>query len=273
MLLNLCLTTLAVAITPTWAARGRIVPRGSPIPSPTYAAIGGALDLPEPTSGPKLSNKAKEVGAFNADRVTIRITNAFGWNLPISYNSNAGSPTIIGNPPAGTLLADTNTNVVVPRNFAGAIFIGKTFNPANSKIEVSFSSPQDYRPGLDVSYVDGYSVPITCSCGGLPVTGCNIPLFRTGRTCAQQGPGDKVICYNPRKTVDAGPADPFFQPCQGAAYTYPNDHQANAFGKCDNGDIQCCVGIGCSSPRQQHGKRSFEEWRSGNETEIPAGLA
>ncbi|KAL8914856.1 MAG: hypothetical protein Q9172_007018, partial [Xanthocarpia lactea] len=121
MLLNLCLTTLAVAIVPTWAARGRLAPRGSPIPSPTYAfgtAIGGAHDLPEPTPGPKISNKAKEFGAFNADRITIGITNAFGWNLPILYNSNAGSPTIIGNPPAGTLLAGTNTNVVVPRDFA-----------------------------------------------------------------------------------------------------------------------------------------------------------
>lgn len=126
---------------------------------------------------------------------------------------------------------------------SGAIFIGKSFDPANSKIEISFSPPQNYRPGVDVSYVDGYSVPITCSCGGVPVTGCNIPLFLQGRTCPQPGPGDKVICYNPKKVINNGPADPFFQPCQGAAYTYPNDHTANAFGKCDSGDIQCCVGV------------------------------
>ncbi|KAL8985264.1 MAG: hypothetical protein Q9205_001000, partial [Flavoplaca limonia] len=158
-----------------------------------------------------------------------------------------GSPTIIGNPSTNTFLAGSNTQIVVTRNFAGAIFIGKSFDPANSKIEISFSPPQNYRPGVDVSYVDGYSVPITCSCGGVPVTGCNIPLFLQGRTCPRPGPGDKVICYNPKKVVDNGPADPFFQPCQGAAYTYPNDHTANGFGKCDSGDIQCCVGFLCGA--------------------------
>ncbi|KAL8948849.1 MAG: hypothetical protein Q9183_007651, partial [Haloplaca sp. 2 TL-2023] len=117
----------------------------------------------------------------------------------------------------------------------------KNYDPANSKIEVSFKSNQNWRPGLDVSYVDGYGVPITCSCSGVPVTGCNIPLFQRG-TCPRQGPGDRAICYNPKKTVVGGPADPFFQPCQGAAYTYPDDHTANAFGKCDSGNIQCCVG-------------------------------
>ncbi|KAL8724210.1 MAG: hypothetical protein Q9166_008076 [cf. Caloplaca sp. 2 TL-2023] len=239
------LTAVALAISPA-LARGRVAPRGSPGPSPTYTfdtAVGGASGLPLATPAPNLSDKAKEDSALDADRLTVRITNAFGLDLPISYNSNAGSPTIIGNPLSGTFRAAANTNVVVPRNFAGAIFIGKTFDPANSKIEVSFSAPQGYRPGLDVSYVDGYGVPITCSCAGVPFTGCNIPLFRTGRTCPRQGPGDRVICYNPKKTVNGGPADPFFQPCQGSAYTYPDDHAANAFGKCDNGDIQCCVGV------------------------------
>ncbi|KAI4105227.1 MAG: hypothetical protein LQ339_003558 [Xanthoria mediterranea] len=249
MIFSLYLTALAIAIVPVWA-RGRLAPRGSPSPSPTSifgTAVGGAFDQRKPTFAPVLANMAKnmakEAGAFNGDRLTVKITNAFGWDLPISYQSNVGSPTIIGNPSTNTFLAGSNTQVVVTRNFAGAIFIGKSFDPANSKIEISFSAPQGYRPGVDVSYVDGYSVPITCSCGGVPVTGCNIPLFRTGRTCPQNGPGDKVICYNPKKTINGGPADPFFQPCQGAAYTYPEDHAANAYGKCDNGDIQCCVGV------------------------------
>ncbi|KAL8755492.1 MAG: hypothetical protein Q9199_003602 [Rusavskia elegans] len=254
MLVSLSLTALAIAIAPAWA-RGRLALRGSPIPSPTSTfgtAIGGALDLPEPTIAPDLANRAKEVGAFDGDRLTVKITNAFGWDLPISYQSNVGSPTIIGNPSTNTFLAGSNTQVVVTRNFAGAIFIGKSFDPANSKIEISFNAPQGYRPGVDVSYVDGYSVPITCSCGGVPVTGCNIPLFRTGRTCPQNGPGDKVICYNPKKLINAGPADPFFQPCQGAAYTYPDDHRANAYGKCDGGDIQCCVGVSVHTALVKH---------------------
>ncbi|KAL8711868.1 MAG: hypothetical protein Q9220_003812 [cf. Caloplaca sp. 1 TL-2023] len=234
------LMTLALAIGPSTSRR--LVPRGSPLPTspaPTLGiAIGGALDMPTPTAAPDFAFRAP---ALNADQLTVRITNSFGFNLPISYNSNAGSPGIIGNPGAG--IFGQSTAIVVPRNFAGAIFIGKTYDPANSKIEVSFESPQGYRPGLDVSYVDGYGIPITCSCDGIPVTGCNIPLFRTGRTCPQQGPGDRVICYNPKVNVENGPADYFFQPCQGSAFTYPADQGANAYGRCDSGNIQCCVGV------------------------------
>ncbi|KAL8672834.1 MAG: hypothetical protein Q9168_002710 [Polycauliona sp. 1 TL-2023] len=270
MILNLCLTTLAVAIVPAWA-RGRIALRGSPLPSPTYA-FGSpieVLDLPEPTIAPDLANRAAEIPQ---DRLTVHITNRFGQNLPISYQSNSGSPTIIDLPgPSNHFLANSFTNVVVPRNFAGVLFIGKSFDPANSKIEFSFSPPE-YRVALDVSYVDGYSVPITCSCNGVPQTGCNILLASQGRTCSNPGSGGQhVICYNPKKTVPDGPADPFFQPCQGAAYTYPNDHGAQAFGRCETNYIECCVGHDCPAPSFQHGKRSLEEWGFGNETEYPAG--
>ncbi|KAL8810810.1 MAG: hypothetical protein Q9223_007671 [Gallowayella weberi] len=285
MVLITYLAAVAVTIAPA-LARGGLAPRGSPGPSPTYAygygygygssfdsAIEEALNYPEPTAAPKLSDRAKDDAALNADRLTVRITNGFGEDLSISYNSNAGSPSIIGNPPAGTFKAAANTDVVVPRGFAGPIFIGHYFDPANSKIEVAFVSNQDYRPGLDVSYVDGYSVPIVCSCAGVAVTGCNEPLFRLGHTCTNPGPGYRQLCHNPQINSPNGPADPFFQPCQGAAYTFPNDQTANAFGKCDNGDIQCCVGVNCPRPSLQHGKRSLEEYGFGNETEIPLGLA
>ncbi|KAL8658867.1 MAG: hypothetical protein Q9226_000730 [Calogaya cf. arnoldii] len=272
-MLSLHLATLAIVIAPAWA-RGRLALRGSRIPSPTYAfgtPIADLVDLPEPTAAPDLANRANQVPA---ERLTVRITNAFGLDLPISYQSGEGSPTIIGNPSTNTFLANSNTEVVVTRGFHGSLFIGKSFNPANSKIEISWSPPQNYRIGLDVSYVDGYSVPITCSCAGVPVTGCNIPLFLQGRTCPQPGGGDKVICYNPKKFgADNGPADPFFQPCKGSAYTYPNDHGANAYGFCDSGDIQCCVGPRCPKPGKQHGKRSLEELSFGNYTEVPAGIA
>lgn len=266
---------MALSLTPALAIRP-LIRRGSPMPAPSYTsytygtAMGGALDMPEPTGAPDQAQRANEL---DADQLTVRITNSFGFDLPISYNSNQGSPTIIGNPGAGTFRRAQSTNLALPRNFAGAIFIGKTYDPANSKIEVSFSPEGNYRPGVDVSYVDGYGIPITCSCSGVAVTGCNIPLFRTGRVCKNQGPGDRVICYNPQKNVINGPADDFFQPCQGAAYTYPNDHTANGFGKCDAGDISCCVGVPCPSPRQQHGKRDLlASLGYDNETQIPDGL-
>jgi len=54
-------------------------------------------------------------------------------------------------------------------------------NVNSSKIEGSFIVPEDTTViilDIDISYVDGYSVPITCSSGGITVTGCNIELFK-----------------------------------------------------------------------------------------------
>ena len=47
-----------------------------------------------------------------------------------------------------------------------------------------------------------------------------VQLFDDGQTCPSEGPGP--ICYNPEEDVPNGPAAPFFAPCAGAAYTYPN---------------------------------------------------
>jgi hypothetical protein len=54
-------------------------------------------------------------------------------------------------------------------------------NLNNSKIEGSFIVPEDIIIiilDIDVSYVDGYSVLITCSSQGIAVTGYNIELFK-----------------------------------------------------------------------------------------------
>ncbi|KAL8685261.1 MAG: hypothetical protein Q9218_007873 [Villophora microphyllina] len=259
--------TVALAIAPA-AAIGRVTRRGSPSPpaptsSYTYGtAIGGALDMPTPTTPPDV-NRAK---GLDAAELTVHIINSYGTPLKISYNSNEGSPTILGNPGADVIAQATD--VVVPRDFAGAILVGETWNPGNSKIEVSFVSNQGYRPGLDVSYVDGFSVPLVCSCSGVPVTGCNINLFTQGHQCPDQGWGP---CYNPARSRPDGPADPFFQQCQGAAYTFPGDIGPNAYGKCDAGDIQCCIGVFCPAPSIQHGKRSLD-WIEGNKTSLTPTL-
>jgi len=52
--------------------------------------------------------------------------------------------------------------------------MGPNTNPLGSKIEGSFIGP----PDIDISYVDGYSMPITCSSKGIAVSGYNIDLFK-----------------------------------------------------------------------------------------------
>ncbi|MCJ1278943.1 hypothetical protein MMC21_006764 [Puttea exsequens] len=195
--------------------------------------------------------------------MTVAITNHWPDPLSISYLNNAGSPSAIGSPQGAPL--GTTTTVVYPTGWAGRIYVGNTINSADSKIEGSTTGAND----IDVSYVDGYSVPITCSVGNTAVTGCNIDLWDVSGPCAN-GVGNKNVCLNPMVGVANGPSDPWFLPCQGAAYTFPNDNIAND-GDTGTGTISCCIGTaaqGCTAApaRQGHGnnqaskaKRSFAE--------------
>ena len=132
-------------------------------------AIGGALD-PLATRPPAMRSGRFKVLANDDPDLTINIVNHFGEPLSIFYGSNADGPSALGDPGPGTLTS--STQLLCPSDWAGRITIGKNYDPRGSKIEASFVPP-DYVPDVDISYVDGYSVPITCSCSGLPVTGCN----------------------------------------------------------------------------------------------------
>ena len=175
--------------------------------------------------------------------MTISIDNVYGTQLSLSLASNAGGPSPIGNPPPGTIAHSSGTQYTFPTGWAGRISVGPNLNINGSKIEGSFTGP----PDIDISYVDGYSVPITCSSQGTAVSGCNINLFELG-TCENlvQGP----VCLNPSRILPDGPAPTFFAPCAGAAYTFPNDNDANAGGLGSN-LVTCCIGTGCEAPLRQ----------------------
>ncbi|CAD6572536.1 MAG: hypothetical protein ASARMPRED_005437 [Alectoria sarmentosa] len=243
----LALTTPAFAEEPAMVVRA---PQAEPTSVVLGTASGGALD-PLATRPPHVGPRPAFAGGPD---LTIKVVNSFGVPLSIFYGSNAGAPTPVGNPGSGVLTS--STQVLFPSDWAGRITIGKTYDPQGSKIEASYSSP-NYVPDVDVSYVDGFSIPISCSCSGVAVTGCNIPLFNDGKTCGNTGPGP--ICYNPEQDVPNGPASPFFEPCAGAAYTYPNDNAANSYGQCSTGVIDCCVGPQCPAPARQHGKRELSD--------------
>ena len=238
MLVSICIPALGLFLD-TLILAAHVQPvvgrRSLPSSSTTFlgTASGGALD-PLATHPPVMGPKAAFAGGPD---LTINVFNSYGGPLSIFYGSNVGAPTPVNNPGSGTL--SSSTQVLFPSGWAGRITIGGNYDPKGSKIEASYSAP-DYVPDVDVSYVDGYSVPITCSCAGVAVTGCNgelryqvqctqseladlsktVQLFDDGQTCPSEGPGP--ICYNPEEDVPNGPAAPFFAPCAGAAYTYPN---------------------------------------------------
>jgi len=132
-------------------------------------ALGGALD-PMATRPPEVRHGKVRLDNTGESDLTINVINSFGDPLSIFYGSNAGGPSPNGDPGPGTLTSSTQLSV--PPGWAGRITIGKNYDPMGSKIEASFVAP-DFVPDVDVSYVDGYSIPITCSCSGVVVTGCN----------------------------------------------------------------------------------------------------
>lgn len=178
--------------------------------------------------------------------MTIAITNYWTAPLSVSYFQNSDSPSAVGAPQPAPL--GTTTQVVFPTNWAGRIVIGKTTDADGSKIEGSTTVWND----VDVSYVDGFSVPIVCSNASAPVTGCNINLWDVSGPC-NNTVGQDAVCLNPMQGVADGPADPWFLPCQGVAYTFPNDNVAND-GNTGTPSVSCCVGteeMGCSAPLMQ----------------------
>ena len=146
--------------------RRQVTPLKTASPTSLGTASGGALD-PVATRPPRLGPQHAFAGGPD---LTINVINSFGSPLSIFYGSNYNVPTPINNPGSGTL--SSSTQVLFPSGWAGRITIGKNYDPNGSKIEASFSPP-NYVPDVDISYVDGYSVPITCSCSQVAVTGCN----------------------------------------------------------------------------------------------------
>lgn len=178
-----------------------------------------------------------------APEMTIAITNHYGSALSLSFGLDVSSPPPYGNPQPTVLLDSATTQYVYPDRWAGNVAIGPNLNPDGSKIEGSFiNSSVD----IDVSYVDGYTVPITCSSEGVAVTGCNLDLFQGH--CENQVDGP--VCLNPARYTAYGPPTPFFSPCAGAAYTFPHDDGANR-DYLPSRLVSCCIGTSCVAPSRQ----------------------
>lgn len=197
-----------------------------------------ATNIPGPTNTPVATSAS-------GNDMMIVISNMYSTQLSLLFCSNISVPSPVGNPQA-TLLADASmTQYTFSTGWAGNICVGPNLNINGSKIEGSFTG----SPDIDVSYVDDYSVPITCSSEGTAVSDCNIDLFKqSGVTCNQQVDGP--VCLNSAWFTPNGSAPPFFAACAGAAYTYPNNNEANVSNLGSN-LVSCCIGTSCRAPLQQ----------------------
>lgn len=205
----------------------------------TQCTVDRGASSPSPTT----PVPAKTALISSPPDMTIAITNRYGSRLSLSFGLDVGSPPPYGNPQATELAHASSTQYVFPDEWAGRVAVGPNLNPCGSKIEGSFKNSS---ADIDVSYVDGFTVPITCSSDGEPVTGCNIDLFKMPCDNTVKGP----VCLNPAREFPDGPPSPFFAPCAGAAYTFPNDNGANRYGLSNN-LISCCLGTSCPAPSRQ----------------------
>lgn len=201
--------------------------------------VSGTLIDATPCMASSLSNISTTSTTITSATMTIAITNIYGAPLSLLFQSNVGFPSQLGDSTPTMLPDSASTQYLYPTGWGGHINIAPNLSPYGSKIEGSFTGP----PDVDVSYVDGYSVPITCSSQGTPITGCNHDLFKEN-TCEHL---DGPVCINTAGVW--GPPTCFFAPCAGSAYTFPKDDGANV-SNLEN-LISCCIGTLCEAPKRQ----------------------
>ncbi|KAK7738385.1 hypothetical protein SLS53_006200 [Cytospora paraplurivora] len=207
-----------------------------------------------PTVTPPPSLERRE-DARGPKRLTITIENKMNEPLSTSYVTNPGAPTLLrGDEQPSTMAASATTSIVVPSGWAGNIAMGLAkyaMTGDTSLIEGSLTKQMDnpyLSVDIDVSYVNGFSVPITCSCNAdnTVLSGCNLDLWSLGECSGSAGTENgEGACANPLRSYDRDnmTATKFFLPCQGAAFTWARDH-ANSNEGCQSGKVTCCVGTG-----------------------------
>ncbi|KAI3394014.1 hypothetical protein diail_3332 [Diaporthe ilicicola] len=242
---------------------------------------------PKETPPPSLEQRENSFRAYHAqkprqasvtagpDQLTITVVNKMAGAVSTSYVANAGVPgPVSGGTGTGTLTPGQTATLVAPQDWAGNVAVnlvekdGKSFtmNGDVSLLEGSLMSWGDvgYRVDMDVSYVNGFSVPITCTCNAdeAVLSGCSLDLWGMGSCSGGAGTdGGDGACANPLRPDNSArlAATDFFAPCEGAAFTWPRDG-ANSEGQCQSAEVTCCVGStadGCpANPKQKGGSSS-----------------
>ncbi|KAK4446041.1 hypothetical protein QBC34DRAFT_441229 [Podospora aff. communis PSN243] len=142
-------------------------------------------------------------------------------------------------------------SIVAPTGYKSSIFIwhhGNRSTGVESQIEFSFmvqaNTGVDFAlVATDVSYVAGFTYPVVCSCEatGARLSGCDVNLW-VGGACPMSTFTADGACENPyRDNTTTSVAHPWFAPCAGRAWTFPNDTAALSNGVCQTARIGCVV--------------------------------
>ncbi|KAL7628025.1 hypothetical protein AAE478_002221 [Parahypoxylon ruwenzoriense] len=172
------------------------------------------------------------------------------------HGQGAGSPTAIRRVNKhDTIRVGENITFAVPTGWTGRLALYESghgdFLDRASLLEGSFMAdgPGSAVMAMDVSYVDGFTVPIVCECNNTVVFGCNLNLLEK---CPKEYLLNQKTCMNPFRDNASLGIDKFFKDCARIAYTYPTDDLATYMNipGCSR-RITCCIGTACKShPRQ-----------------------
>ena len=141
--------------------------------------------------------------------------------------------------------------------YDGQIRIGEQPDPTKDSRSILETNPVGKWASYDVSYILGYSHPVVCQdTVQKTLTGDSTDLWEVegatcedvnGKTCVGPvgpwGAHAKEMSQNPSSCWNCNPANPFFSPVSGAAYTYPEDNGSVI--SASSNAIACCVGKNC----------------------------
>ncbi|KAH8660397.1 hypothetical protein BX600DRAFT_488573 [Xylariales sp. PMI_506] len=225
-----------------------LVGAANPTKASVYRREAEAMVTDAPVIKPRL--------AAPPEYLTITFINSHGSPISTQHVHDPSAPAAVsGYVSPGTMANGATAAFAVPTGWIGNVAFADAayeITGDDTLLEGNFIVPDGYDfavADIDVSYVNGMTLAITCSCSGTVVTGCNKNLWLLNTCGDEDGQG---ACVNPlRADEDATAAAPFFAPCEHAAWTYVNDDAANSFGQCQSGQVTCCVGASCPADPKQ----------------------
>ncbi|KAI2606564.1 Osmotin, thaumatin-like protein [Hypoxylon sp. NC1633] len=208
---------------------------------PTPASVQAA---PHPTAMPKQA--VPDGGNF-----VFTVVNSHTAPVSTMHVVGAGSPTAIRKSnEASTIAPGETVSFAAPTGWTGRMAMyedGYEVVDRASLLEGSFMVfPQgEAVMALDVSYVDGFTVPMVCECNESVVLGCNLDL---NEVCPKDLLVNAKTCINPYRDNPIPPSSEvnIFRDCERMAYTYPTDDLATKvdIAGCSR-SISCCIGTAC----------------------------
>ncbi|KAI1136906.1 hypothetical protein F5Y05DRAFT_414627 [Hypoxylon sp. FL0543] len=221
-------------------------PALSPVPSGEVHTV--TVTVFKSHAAPASSSAPSSSGDY-----TVTLTNSHTAPVVTIHGQGADSPTAVGkdNEPHTMSLSEIAT-FALPTGWSGRValyedgYLNNSFLDRATLLEGSFENNalDTAVIALDVSYVDGFTVPLVCECKNTIVMGCNLDLHPM---CQPNSTMNAKTCANPNREFKVGvpPTNPF-NDCQGLAYTYPQDDNATKYDPegCSR-QISCCIGTAC----------------------------